>query len=118
MSFWGKALLSSVVEKTAHGHTKLCCEGAHRHRFDGTCMQMQRLVIAEVREAAAPLGDVSGAVAEDLALHLQGRQAGLHRLLLPLNKHHRIPAGAVRGSLTSVVNAQLAYTLQTWRGGG
>lgn len=78
-------------------------------------MQMQRLVVAEVREAAAPLGDVSGAVAEDLALHLQGRQAGLHRLLLPFNQHHRIPAGAVRGGLTSVVNAQLAYTLQTWR---
>lgn len=33
-------------------------------------MQVQRLVIAEVCEAAAPLGDVSGAVAEDLAPHL------------------------------------------------
>lgn len=80
-------------------------------------MQVQRLVIAEVGEAAAPLGDVSGAVAEDLALHLRGRQAGLHRLLLPLNQHHRIPAGAVGGGLTSMVNAQLAYTLQTWGGG-
>lgn len=76
-------------------------------------MKVQRLIIAEVCEAAAPLGDVSGAVAEDLALHLRGRQAGLHCLLLPLNQHHRIPAGAVRGGLTSMVNAQLAYTLQT-----
>lgn len=56
---------------------------------------MQRLVVAEVREAAVPLGDVSRAVAEDPALHLRGRQAGLHRLLLPVNQHHRVPAGAV-----------------------
>lgn len=51
-------------------------------------MQVQRLIVAEVCKAAAPLGDISGAVAEDLSLHLRGGQAGLHRLLLPLNQHH------------------------------
>lgn len=73
---------------------------------------MQRLIVAEVREAAVPLGDISGAVAEDLALHLRGRQAGLDCLLLPVNQHHRIPAGAVCSRLTGVVDAQLAHTLQ------
>ncbi len=76
-------------------------------------MQVQSLIVAEVGEAAAPLGDVSGAVAEDLALHLRGRQTGLVRLLLPVNQHHRVPAGAVCCRLTGVVGAQLASTLQT-----
>lgn len=50
-----------------------------------TWMQVQRLVVAEVGEAAASLGHVTGAVAEDLTLHLRRRQAGLDRLLLPIN---------------------------------
>lgn len=74
---------------------------------------MQSLIVAEVSEATVPLGHISGAVAEDLALHFGGRQAGLDRLLLPVNQHHRIPAGAVCGRLTGVVGAQLAHTLQT-----
>lgn len=76
-------------------------------------MKVQSLIVAEVSEAAAPLGDVSGAVAEDLALHLRGRQTGLDRLLLPIDQHHRVPAGAVCRRLTGVVGAQLAHTLQT-----
>lgn len=56
---------------------------------------MQSLIVAVVSEAAVPLGDITRAVAEDLALHLSGRQAGLHRLLLPVNEHHGVPAGAV-----------------------
>lgn len=59
-----------------------------RGRASCTWMKVQRLVVAEVCEAAAPLGDISGAVAEDLAIELRGRQAGLHRFLLPLNQHH------------------------------
>lgn len=74
---------------------------------------MQSLIVAEVSEAAVPLGNISGAVAEDLALHLGGRQAGPVRLLLPVNQHHRVPAGAVRGGLAGVVGTQLAGTLQT-----
>lgn len=50
-----------------------------------TWMQVQRLVVAEVGEAAAPLGHITRAVAEDLALHLGRRQAGLDRFLLPIN---------------------------------
>lgn len=73
---------------------------------------MQSLVVAEVGEAAVPLGDIPGAVAEDLALHLGGRQARLDRLLLPVDQHHRVPAGAVRRRLAGVVGAQLAHALQ------
>lgn len=76
-------------------------------------MQVQSLVVAEVGEAAVPLGDVSGAVAEDLALHLRGRQAGLDRLLLPVNPHHRVPTGAVCRRLARVVGTQVAHTPQT-----
>lgn len=74
---------------------------------------MQSLIVAEVSEAAVPLGNITGAVTEDLALHLRGRQAGLVRLLLPINQHHRVPAGAICGRLTGVVGTQLAHTLQT-----
>lgn len=74
---------------------------------------MQSLIVAEVCEAAVPLGDISGAVAEDLAPHLRGRQARLDRLLLPVNQHHRVPAGAVCGRLTGVVGAKMAHTPQT-----
>lgn len=74
---------------------------------------MQSLVVAEVSEAAVPLGHVTGAVAENLALHLRGGQAGLDRLLLPINQHHRVPAGAICGRFTGVVGTQLAHTLQT-----
>lgn len=74
---------------------------------------MQSLVVAEVSEAAVPLGDVTGAVAEDLTLHLRWRQAGFDRLLLPIDQHHRVPAGPVRARLTGVVGTQLAHTLQS-----
>lgn len=78
-----------------------------------TWVQVQRLIVAEVGEATVPLGDIPGAVAEDLALHLRGRQAGLHRLLFAVDQHHRVPAGPVCRRLTGVVGAQLAHTLQT-----
>lgn len=74
---------------------------------------MQSLVVAEVSEAAVPLGDIGGAVAENLALHLGGRQARLDRLFFPIDQHHRVPAGAVCRRLTGVVGAQLAHTFQT-----
>lgn len=74
---------------------------------------MQGLVVAEVSEATVPFGDISGAVAEDLAFHLRGGQAGLHCLLLPIDQHHRVPASAVCCCLTGVVGTQLAHTLQT-----
>lgn len=86
---------------------------AAEHGAVCTWVQVQSLTVAEVSEATVPLGYISGAVAEDLALHLRGRQAGLHCLLLPVYQHHRVPAGTVCRCLTSVVGAQLAHTLQT-----
>lgn len=74
---------------------------------------MQCLVVAEVGEAAVPLGDIAGAVTEHLALHLRGRQAGLHRLLLPIDQHHGVPAGPVRAGFTYVVGAELAHAPET-----
>lgn len=76
---------------------------------------MQRLVVAEVGEAAVSLGDVPGAVAENLAPHLRGGQAGLDRLLLPVDQHHRVPAGPVCGRLAGAVGAQRARALQAWK---
>lgn len=78
-----------------------------------TWVEVQSLVVAEVGEAAGSLGDIFGAVAVDLALHLGGRQAGFIRLLLPVNQHHRVPAGAVCRRFTGVVGAQRTHTLQT-----
>lgn len=66
-------------------------------------MQMQGLVVAEVCEAAVSLGDVPGAVAEDLSPHLGRGQTGLDGLLLPVDQHHRVPAGPVCTRLTGVV---------------
>lgn len=77
----------------------------NRTHGGSTWMKVQRLVVAEVGKAAVPLGDVSGAVAEDLAPHLRGRQAGLDCFLLPVHQHHRIPAGAICGRLTGLVGA-------------
>lgn len=74
---------------------------------------MQSLVVAEVSEAAVPLGDIGGAVTENLALHLGGRQAGLDSLFFPIDQHHRVPAGTVCCCFTGVVGAQLAHTFQT-----
>lgn len=74
---------------------------------------MQSLVVAEVSEAAVPYGDIRGAVAENLALHLGGRQARFYCLLFPVDQHHRVPAGTVCRRLTGVVGAQLAHTFQT-----
>lgn len=73
------------------------------HSFISTWVQMQGLVVAEVCEAAVSLGDVPGAVAEDLSPHLSRGQTGLDGLLLPVDQHHRVPAGPVRARLTGVV---------------
>lgn len=77
----------------------------NRNHSGSTWMKVQRLIVAEVGKAALPLGDVSRAVAEDLALHLRGRKAGLDCLLLPVHQHHRIPAGAICGRLAGLVGA-------------
>lgn len=77
----------------------------NRNHSGSTWTKVQRLIVAEVGKAAVPLGDISGAVAEDLALHLRGRQAGLDCFLLPVHQHDRIPAGAICGRLTGLVGA-------------
>lgn len=77
---------------------------------------MQSLIVAEVSEAAVPFGDVAGAVAEDLALHLRGRQAGFDSLLLPVDQHHGVPAGPVCTSLARFVGAEVADAFQAFRG--
>lgn len=70
-------------------------------------------VVAEVGVAALGLGDVLGAVAEDLRVQLREGDAGLDHLLAPVGQHDGGPAGALCLAGEVGVLAQLAHALET-----
>lgn len=78
---------------------------------------MQSDVVAEVGVAALGLGDVLGAVAEDLGVELGQGHAGLDHLLPPVGQHDRGPAGSLCLAGEVGVLAELAHALQACRGG-
>lgn len=79
--------------------------------------QAERDVVAEVGVAALGLGDVLGAVAEDLGVQLRQGDTGLDHLLAPVGQHDRGPAGALRLAGEVGVLAELAHALQAWETG-
>lgn len=69
-------------------------------------------VVAEVGVAALGLGDVLGAVAEDLSVELWQGHTGFDHLLLAVGQHDRGPARSLRLAGEVGVLAQLAHALQ------
>lgn len=83
-----------------------------RARAALTNRQAEGNVVAEVGVAALGLGDVLGAVAEDLGIQLGQGDAGLDHLLAPVGQHDGGPAGALGLAGEVGVLAQLAHALQ------